>query len=166
LVYTELAGDRWAALAVPRTAAGQPLPTLFWQEGVEPAPDRDDVRGQALLPLMTADAQDAPLLTGAAQGVIEENAQGRLLILLVERTTFGSPLKVYALSAAPGGFFQQSWRSHDEPLWPARSPGMQVELVPLAEDSLPALVLTAPLAAESPLRQALEAPALFVEQPP
>ncbi len=160
LSFSQLTGDRWAALAVPRTADGQPMPTLFWQA------DNGQIVGQALFPLL-ADAPDAaPLLTGTLQALIETDAQGRLVVLLVERGTPGDAVAVYALTAAPGQRFSTVWRSTEEPLWTAQPTGMVLQLLPVTESVLPGILVSSPLPQDAALREALDAPSVFVERPP
>lgn len=162
--YFGLSTDPWSALALPRTADGKILPTLFWRE----PNDRNQVRSQLLLDqLQQGGATDySALASGIAQGVLRTDDQGRRMILLIERSGAKPQLAAYLLgqptAAAP---FRLFWRSEREALWSFGAVGSTVELVETDGAWLPELAIKAPLAAGS-LRARVGASERFVEQPP
>jgi hypothetical protein len=163
--YTELSGEPWAALAMPRTGDGKTLPVIFWQE----PNDQNRMRGQLLGPAFGAPETGdyTTLRAGVQQAVLRTDPQGRRYLLLVERPGDTPLLPAYLLGQpAPGGDFALLWRSSDEALWPAEARSAVIHLDEGDERFLPDLIVDAPLPADSALRLQVRAPGTFVEQEP
>ena len=164
--YVALEGEPWAALVMPRTPQGQVLPILFWRE----PDDQNRVRSQLLVEeIATRNGRTvyATLLGGVSRGLIREDFLGRLYLLLLERGELTPELNLYVLAQRqPGEDFIPFWRSSDDPLWSVQSVGSQIELAASEVSLLPDLVVSAPLGDDNGLRQQLDAPNNFIEQPP
>ncbi len=163
--YFGLGVEPWAALAMPRTPAGQVLPTLFWRE----PNDRNQVRGQLLLDQfdLPSGAHDAAALgNGIAQGLLRTDEQGRRYLLLFERAGSKPVLSAYLLGQRNAGApFMLLWRSDREALWSLGAVGSRVELIETEGQLLPDLAIKAPLT-EGGLRARVAASDRFVEQAP
>ncbi|GIV76606.1 MAG: hypothetical protein KatS3mg050_1000 [Litorilinea sp.] len=161
--YFPLNADPWAALVVPRAPGGEALPMLFWRE----PNDRNRVRSQLLLAALGRERDYTTLLAGVSHGVMGADRLGRRHILLVESTELRSQLTAYVLAQPqPAEDFQLLWQSATEPTWPGAAPGSQVTLQTDGEHILPAIQVVAPVAGNPGLQRLLDAPQLFVEQPP
>ena len=107
-----------------------------------------------------------PLATGLSQGVLRADNQGNNHILMVERPEAGGALSAYLWSQfQPGSPFTLTWQSNGDPNWVFPAADSQVTFEE-GDRLLPTIVVRSPLPAESPLRAQLNAPNVFVEQPP
>ena len=164
--YYELASEPWAAFVSPRTPDGVALPMLFWRD----ATMGNQIQGQLLLDaagaLAGASGGTAPLAAGLSQGIMQTDNQGNNHVLMVERPEARGALTAYLWSQLqPGSPFTLTWQSSADPNWffPAAE-----STVTFADGDrlLPTIVVRSPLPAGSPLRGQLNAPNVFVEQPP
>lgn len=164
--YQPLTAETWAALAVPRTAEGESLPTLFWQD----PNDGNRIHGQLLLgALQTLNDTASPtehLQAGLDHALLRMDDGGRFQLLLIEQPQSWSVLSIYMLAQEqPAGEFALSWWSVADPIWSIGADS-GYELVETDGALLPNLRATGPLTSRGALRQQLDAPALFVEQFP
>ena len=162
--YAALSEAPWAALAMPRTPAGETLPVLFWQE-----PNAGNrIQSQILLddfaPPGTARSY-SELRPGLSSALVRSDDQGRFYMLLVERPVLGTPLSAYLFAQPrPAGPFDLVWQSGTEASWTLDASLGAVTTVE-TENFLPDLTANAALAGDGPLRERVDAPAVFIDEP-
>ena len=165
----EIPGSTWAVLLAPRTPDGEVIPTIFWRD----PNDGNRIHGQLLRAkigqLGSAGGRTAAehLVSGVAHGAIQLDNQGRLQILFIENERAGGRLSAYVLAQSqPASDFDFAWWSFTDPLWDLPALGSEIELLDGPIGRLPRIAIQAPLPVRGPLRDAVNAPATFVEQPP
>ena len=187
--FFQIEGEIWAAIAAPRTPNGRNHPILFWQE----ANDRNQIRSQLLFPELTTLARqknardNAPddrdsgytqLLTGIAEGTVTMDELGRFTILLTEPVQTRDLLSFYIFSQPQAASdFDGVWWSIADPLWSIQAAGSEYTLV---QDSIstqiPNIEIDGPIISVldtsdsagggTNLRTELNAPTVFIEEPP
>ena len=164
--YALLNDAPWSAIAAPRTPDGKVLPVLFWQD----PNDGDRVHSQLLLDLFypAGAARDySALAPGLEYGVMRVDEQGRNYALLLERPGPNETLNAYLLvQPHPTADFVLVWSSADDQKWTLQAEGSQVTLGERENGFLPDIQIRAPLSADSALRETVNAPEAFIEQPP
>jgi hypothetical protein len=164
--YALLNDAPWSALAAPRTPDGKVLPVLFWQD----PNDGDRVHSQLLLDLFYPPGTErdyGALAPGLEYGVMRTDDQGRNYVLLLERPGPDDALNAYLLAQPhPTADFVLVWNSADDSKWTLPAEGGQVTLGEREDGFLPDIQIRAPLSADSALRETVDAPEAFIEQPP
>ncbi|MEM7125859.1 MAG: SH3 domain-containing protein [Chloroflexota bacterium] len=169
--YTEIEGEYWAVLLVPRTPDGETIPTLFWQE----PNDRNTYHGQLLRSNLTqSQPANHHFIRGIQYASMGIDLRGRFQLLLIERPSPGDLLAIHWL-AQPRSVepFQEVWLSTRDRDWPISSEN-QISLSPgegTETTGLPVIEATGPigfstLTPMTKFRQAIGAPSIFIEQSP
>lgn len=170
--YAEVEGENWAALLIPRTPDGSTLPTLFW---LDPN-DRNRIQGQLLDDELNAgrsSASNTHLINGIQQAVMGVDLQGRFQLLLIESPDSAELVSALWLEQTrPGEGFQIAWRSLDD-VPPAGQWAIPVDSQVVlnreqraADTGLPIIEVSGRLVGSDDVRQALNAPTLFIEELP
>lgn len=158
----------WAVLMIPRTPDGHTIPTLFWRD-----PNKQKrIQGQLLrnsLEDWSTSPPNTHFLHGVQEAVLGIDVRGRLQLVFIEHQSDQPLLSVIWLAQPqPAEPFRIAWRSLSDSSWPVPRDS-QFKLVPgegTTTTGLPVIEVDGRLYGAQSLREAINAPSVFVEQPP